>query len=191
MSNQPRKYAIFALLFALLIGCGEKGPPSQAPATFTLTTQKVEFAPPPADWKKHSQTVIDADPGLPKDTVMAVIFEPPTGEGHIAVTNEPQVKNDKGKIVELEEDQDLLNKIAMAVVKRNGEITNQTYIKVDGREAYRMEFTYGDGKLKMQGVEVHFSKKGYHYALALHAPEEKFKSYAPYFEQVVKTFKVL
>lgn len=186
MSNQPHKYAILALLFALLMGCGEKGPPSQPPATFTIFKQKVEFSPPPADWKKHTQAIAEDD----KD-IMAVVFEPATGKGHIAVTNEPLAPDAKGNVVELENDQDTLNKIAMAVIKREGEISNQTYIKVDGRDAYRMEFTYGNGKLEMQGIEVHFSKNGYHYALAVHAPKDEFKSYQPYFEQVVKTFKVL
>ncbi len=191
MVQTVRLWLIVALAVVVCAGC--QTTPTLGPAeTVSLRLQEVEFSPPPAEWERVVREVKpeEGDPGLPAGTVIAVIYNHPDGKGHIAVTGQIQATDKEGNLIELEDDQDTLNQIAMAVVKRDGEIEEQEYVKVDGKNAYRMEFSYGEGEFKQRGVEVHFTKSERHFALAMHLPESKFAEAEPIFNQLVETFKL-
>lgn len=152
----------------------------------------MEFAPPPAEWERKFQTVTssEADLGLPEGTVLSLTFQHPDGKGFLAVSSVEAATDENGKTIPLENDQDTLNKIAMWVVKREGEISNQKYVKVDGENAYRMEFSFGQDETAERGVQLHFTKGSRHYTIALTMPASKFDQALPVFNKVAETFKV-
>lgn len=188
-----RSVALSAIFFIslLLVGC-QGGAGNAPPETFSLRGQKVEFAPPPAEWKRNFQKVTakDAELGLPEGTVLGLTFEHPEGKGFLVVSSVEAATDQAGKPIPLQSDQDTLNKIAMWVVKREGEIRDQKYIKVDGQEAYRMEFAFGQNETAEKGVQIHFTKGSRHYTIALTMPASKFDAALPVFNKVAETFQV-
>ncbi len=209
-------FLILCIVVTLVVGCDQRLDP-QPKETFTIDGYKVEFSPPPPDWKKHLQrrglddTNEEGEFGA--DRILAIRFDHPSGKGHLAVTHvrqnkkiaEPQVLDEKtgevkkeavlGDYIEIEDDKMTLNQIAAQVVKRDGEIITKgghpgEYITVDGDQAFRMEYTYGKGDLLHHGVQVHMTKMERHFTIALDVPESEFAEAGPVFNLVVESFRV-
>lgn len=187
----------------LVAGCN--GAKQQPVETFDLYGYDIEFAPPPPDWKRTLQEAGEEamDLGLPKDRIVAIRFDHPDGQGHLAITSidqrvaeqdlkdkEGKLLHKKGELVELENDQETLDAFALWVVKRDGEITDQKYVKVDGTNAFRMLFKYNKEGTPEKGAQLHFTKNGRQYTIALNVPAEKFDAALPYFDHLGETFKV-
>lgn len=190
---------MICLLPVTLSGCG-KGKPQDGAAssegqtkTYNLLGQReVSFTAPGDPWVEKVQTVgeEDADLGRPADTVVSVTFRKGETDGLIAVGALGQQKDEKGKYIELENDQKTLNQIAMWVVKRDGKITEQEYKEVAGTNAYHMVFTIKNGENEEKGEQYHFTKDGFEYTLSILLPLDEFDSQVGQFHRLVETFSV-
>lgn len=163
-----RTLLVVCVLF-LIAGCGG---PKTPPQSFEIDGTKVEFSPPPPEWKLRK--VEDGK------KVQAVAFDHPGGQGHLAVTVTSGVK---------ELTKDMLNDIALAVTKRKGRIVKDKYISVAGdkENAYRMEFETDEGKSR--GLQVHFPQNGKLYSIVMTVPAGEFGSASKIFDNLVESFK--
>lgn len=153
----------------LVAGCGGPKTPPQA---FDIDGTKVEFSPPPPEWKLRKVEE--------NKLVQAVAFDHPSGQGHLAVTVTKDVK---------ELNKEMLNDIALAVTKRKGRIVKDKYISVAGdkENAYRMEFETDEGKSK--GLQVHFPQGGKLYSIVMTVPASEFSAASKVFDNLVASFK--
>ena len=188
---------MICLLPLTLSGCdkGKGDAPSSEGQTKTynlLGQREVSFTAPGDPWVEKVQTVgeEDADLGRPADTVVSVTFRKGETDGLIAVGALGQQKDEKGKYIELENDQKTLNQIAMWVVKRDGKITEQEYKEVAGTNAYHMVFTVKNGENEEKGEQYHFTKDGFEYTLSILLPADEFNSQVGQFHRLVETFTV-
>lgn len=191
MSNRALSAAVLTVLLLSLAGCGAKLPPTSV-KTFKLQGGQVSFAPPPANWVRKFQRVTSkgADLGMPKGTILTLTFQQPGGNGFLAVSCVDAARDKKGLVIQLDHNQSALNTIARAVISHGGKITSQKYVKVDGENAFRMEFTSGTGALAKHGVQVNFTKGARYYEIALTVPASTFSAALPVFQRVTRTFAV-
>ena len=130
----------------------------------------------------------NAELGVPADTVVALTYRRHDKEGLIVVGAVEQKRNEKDEFVELENDQETLDRIANWVVKRDGERTNEEYIKVLGVNAFHMTFVIGEDESQQKGEQVHFTKDGKHFTLSILVPAQDFKSEVGHFRNLVANF---
>ena len=205
-----KRYAIiFVGIVALLASACGPQVQSQPKELFTIDGVKVEFSPPPAEWKRTLQRVGEEgkDLGRPADTIISVRFDHPGGTGHLAVAHleqnrkiaKPEVRDEDGKVtqklvfgdyIKIEDDQDTLNKIAEQVIKRDGEILEQKYVDVEGEKAFQMEYRFGTGESVEHGIQLHFTKNKRHFTVALNVPDKEFKAARPHFDNLVQSFRL-
>lgn len=158
---------------------------------YDLAGGKVSFLAPPESWVESLQQVSaeGAELGMPEGSLAAVTFRRKDSTGFISVGAFGQKKDKAGKLVELENDQEMLDQIAMRVIKRDGEILEQEYRKVLGVNAFYMEFELKQGADPQKGAQVHFTKDGTYYALSLLVPSTDYSSSVGHFEALVESFK--
>ena len=89
-----------------------------------------------------------------------------------------------------ENDKETLNRIANWVVKRDGEILEQEYIKVLGANAYHMTFKVGADEREERGEQVHFTKDGKHYTMSILVPAQDYDKEIGQFRNLVKDFSI-
>lgn len=175
------------------IGCNqESNAKPGANKSYDLMGSKVSFVAPSEPWQEKVQTVGEesADLGLPANTALAVTFRRPQAEGIIAVGVLGQQKDKDGKFVELENDQETLNQIALWVEKRDGERLEQEYTKVLGHNAFRMVFEVGDPQHREKGEQIHFTRDGRHYSLSIIVPKDDFNQEVGQFRNLVTSFNI-
>ena len=147
---------------------------------------------PSAPWEERVQTVGEesAELGQPADRVVGITFKRPEKDGLIAVGAVKQGQNEKEEFIELENDKETLNRIANWVVKRDGEILEQEYIKVLGANAYHMTFKVGADEREERGEQVHFTKDGKHYTMSILVPAQDYDKEIGQFRNLVKDFSI-
>lgn len=152
----------------------------------------VTFTSPGEPWDESVTTIGEenAELGLPADTPAGVTYRRPDKEGHIIVGALAQKKDDEGNLIELENDQETLNRIALWIEKRDGERLTEEYIKVLGVNAFRMVFEFGDEKNRQKGEQVHFTKDGLHYTLSILVPTQDYNSQIGHFRTLVESFSL-
>lgn len=192
---------LFSFVSLASVGCqgggggssSSGGQNGQAKSYNILGQRNVSFTVPGAPWVEKVQTVgeKDADLGMSADTVVGVTFRKGEADGLIAVGALGQQKDKSGKFVDLENDQETLNQIAMWVVKREGAISEQEYVQVDGVNAFRMVFEIKNGETQEKGEQIHFTKEGLHYTLSILVPANEFSSEVGQFRNLVNSFKTV
>lgn len=189
---------IVCLVSAYSLGCNEgKNPASGPTKSYDLVGNQVSFVIPPDPWTENVQTVGEenAELGLPADRVVAVTFRHPEKDGLMAVGTVDQGLTEDGQLLELENDQATLDRIAMWVVKRDGEILNGPdkkgeYIKVLGVNAFHMVFELGEPDDRKKGEQVHFTKDGKHYTLSMLVPKKDYDKEAGHFRNLLSSFSL-
>lgn len=178
-----------------LAGCSQKAETTSA-QTYQIYKHKVSMTP-PKDWKVRqevapagppSSTASPAPSASPAPTEFAtVVFEPPGGGGHIAVTVTDGVQ----------QTQAFMNQIANGLHARQGKILKEWYEhKLDDPDkdnAYHMEFEAldpGVGKGKQKGMQVQiFTKEKVLYSLVFTANPEVYDAKRATFLELVKSFE--
>lgn len=186
---------IWATASLWLGGC-QSGPPPQVSDSkvYTIRGHKVSMTP-PKEWKvREEKTMVEGAPGSPSPSatppteVAAVVFEPPSGYGHIAVMatdGMPQTK-------------ELMNQFANGIQARQGKIVKQWYEHKlndpDKDNAYHMEFELKDaGPLHpvQKGMQVQiFTQKKVLYSLVFTADPEVYNQNRATFLALVKSFEL-
>lgn len=189
------KKILFILIVCLFstLGCENQASSVSGPTkTYDLQGREVSFVSPAEPWKAHVQTVGEdnATMGLPADRVVGITFRRPEKDGLIAVGALDQQKNDKDQFIELENDQETLNQIANWVIKRDGEILENEYIKVLGVNAYHMTFKVGKDAREKKGEQIHFTKDGKHYTMSILVPAADYDKEVGQFRNLVKDFNI-
>ena len=183
-----------SLVMCSLTGCGGKTATAAGPSkSYDLMGQReVTFVTPGEPWVEELRTLgqEDAELGMPADTVLGVAFRTPDDKGLISVNMHEQRKDDTGKPVELEDDQETLDIIAMRVEKRDGTRLDQAYIQVLGKNAFRMVFEIPEEDGKVKGEQVHFTLDGKYYSFSFLVPAEKYSSEQGHFRRLVESFTV-
>lgn len=174
-----------------LSGCGQKAETSAA-QTYQIYSHKVSMTP-PKDWKVRQEKAPlgppsgTATPGTPGGEEFAsVVFEPPSGGGHIAVTATDGVEQTK----------EFMNQLANGLHARQGKILKQWYEHKlddpDKENAYHMEFETldsGVGKGRQKGMQVQiFTKEKVLYSLIFTANPEVYDAHRATFLALVKSF---
>ena len=199
----------FTLGLALCVGVSAgctKSPSLEQVKTYTLVGHSVQFSPPPTTFE-FSEARLPEDrpsggfhlgenlkvtwsaPKAPKTKgpapIVALIFRSPSKQGHIAVNAIDGIDFDKL-------DANNMSFVQEDLRKRQGKFTKQHEIDLLGgkNNGYRLEFEYGDGELKMQGVQIHVPYNKVLYSIVMTAPVKEYKDDLPYFEGIVKTFQV-
>jgi hypothetical protein len=187
---------ILISFIAITSGCQQNSTATSGPTkTYKVVDNDISFVTPSSPWVEKVQTVGEekgelGDP-IPADTVLGITFRRPDKEGLIAVGVLGQQRDDKGELLELENDQATLNQIAMWVEKRDGKRLNEEYIKVLGVNAFHMVFEYGQDGNKQKGEQVHFTKEGKHYILSMLVPAGEYDAEVGHFRDLVSSFKIL
>lgn len=177
------------------VGCNSTPSATSGPTkTYKVVDGSLSFATPSSPWVEKVQSIGEVqgelgDP-IPAETVLGITFRRPDQEGIISVGVLGQQKNEKGEFVELENDQEMLNHIAMSVEKREGKRLKEEYIKVLGVNAFHMVFEVGEDERKQKGEQVHFTKDGKHYTLAMLVPAQDYDAEVGHFRNLVSSFKL-
>ena len=173
-----------ALLLAAslwMTGCSK--PAATSPAqVYTIYKHKVSLAP-PQDWKVRQEPSPDN-----KEEVAAVVFEPPQGKWHLAVTITEGVK----------QDQAFMDRLGNGIRARKGTIVKQWYEHKlddpDTKNAYFMEFDLQDAGPEnphRKGMQVQiFTQKGVLYSLVFQAVPEVYDANRSTFLAMVKSFQL-
>lgn len=172
---------VLGLLTLLYVsGCSSAPPQVDQAKTYLIYKHQVRLAP-PKDWKEHQEK----SPDVPGE-IAAVVFEPPTGFGHIAVTATDGIQ----------QTQQFMNQLANGVTARQGKIVKQWYEhkldEPDKDNAYHMEYALEDampGHAKQKGMQVQiFTQKKVLYSLVFQADPEVYDAHREAFLGVVKSF---
>lgn len=162
-------------------GCGKPAEVSEA-KTYTIYKHKVSLTP-PKDWTVKEE----AAPDTKEPQLAAVVFTPPTGFGHIAVTvsdNMPQT-------------QEFMNQLGNGVRARKGKILKEWYEHKlddpDKENAYFMEYELQDagvGHAHQKGMQVQiFTQDKVLYSLLFTADPEVYDANKATFLALVKSFE--
>lgn len=206
-----KNFLAIILLAVVLIAapaCQNAPAPGES-KTFPLLDKQISLVAPPAPWEERVQKVGEgqADLGFDADTVVGVTYTLPGQKGLIAIgaiSQTRELKTDKngdpitdkdgkpqlGNFIELSDDQETLNQIAMWVEKRDGERLKEEWITVLGTQAFHMIFEVGDGARKEKGEQVHFTKDGNHYTLSILVPSDSYDTEVTHFRRLVESFKL-
>ncbi|MFA5504515.1 MAG: hypothetical protein WC314_04260 [Vulcanimicrobiota bacterium] len=193
-----KKILTLILISFIVAGVGCQGSPSAGAGpvkTYQMLDGSIAFATPTSPWEEKVQTLGEdvgelGDP-IPAETVLGITFRRPGKDGLIAVGVLGQQQNEKGEFVELENDQEMLNQIALSVEKREGKRTKEEYIKVLGVNAFRMVFEVGEGERLQKGEQVHFTKDGKHYSLSILLPAQDYDAEIGQFRNLVSSFNIV
>jgi hypothetical protein len=176
--------AALALGMGLFLGgCSPKSAQLEPAKVYTIYKHKVTFTP-PAGWKERSEKSPDA-----KDQVAAIIFEPPTGYGHIAVTVTDGIT----------QTQEFMNTLYNGIRARQGKIIKQDYEHKlddpDQKNAYWMEFELkdaGPGHPVQKGrqVQIFGTQQKVLYSLVFTADPEVYDANRETFLAMVKSFEL-
>jgi hypothetical protein len=192
-----KKILTLILISFILVasGCQQNTAATSGPTkTYKVVDNDISFVTPSSPWVEKVQTVGEdkgelGDP-VPADTVLGVTFRRPEKDGLIAVGVLGQQKNKDGEFIELENDQETLNQIALWVEKRDGKRLEEEYIKVLGVNAFHLVFEVGSGDSKEKGEQVHFTKDGKHYSLSILMPAKDYDAEIGHFRNLVSSFKI-
>lgn len=164
-------------------GCATSPPAQVSDAkVYKIYKHKVSITP-PKDWKVREEQSPDV-----KGENAAIIFQPPEGEGHIAVTVTDGI----------EQTQEFMNQLANGVYQRKGKILDQHYEHKlddpDQKNAYFMEFELEDASLRnphQKGMQVQiFTQKKVLYSLVFTADPKVYESNKATFLALVKSFEL-
>lgn len=198
----PVKKILLVLCALLAVGCNSTSGATGATKTYDLEGNKVSFIVPPAPWeekKEVQQPQHDDGAMTDKEETVGVAFLKENFDGYFFIGVMPQhedVKTDeKGKEisrtpVELENDQDTLDIIAMRVEKRDGERLKQEWIPLAGTNAFHMIFEVGPESNRQKGEQVHFTKNGWHYSLSMVMPVKDYDAEVGHFQAIVSSLKI-
>ena len=166
----------------LLGGCSR--PAVESSQSYTIRQQKVKLAP-PKDWKIRQEKSPDSkDP----NEIAAVIFEPPQGRGHIAVT-----------ITEgITQTQEFMDRLGNGIAARQGKFLKQWYEskfgEPDKQNAYHMEYELrdaGPSSPVQKGMQVQiFTQKKVLYSLVFTADPTVYDANRATFLALVKSFEL-
>lgn len=174
--------ALFLVASSLWLGgCGKPAEVSEA-KTYTIYKHKVALTP-PKDWTVKEE----AAPDTKEKEVAAVVFTPPTGFGHIAVT-----VTDK-----MPQTQDFMNQLGNGIRARKGKIVKEWYEHKlddpDKENAYFMEYELHDagvGHAHQKGMQVQiFTQDKVLYSLLFTADPEVYDANKTTFLALVKSFE--
>ncbi|MBN9420281.1 MAG: hypothetical protein J0I12_32840 [Candidatus Eremiobacteraeota bacterium] len=162
-------------------GCGKPAEVSEA-KTYKIYKQQVSLTP-PKGWAVKEEPSPDTKDGQ----IAAVVFTPPTGFGHIAVTVTPEIK----------QTQEFMNQLGNGVRARKGKIVKEWYEHKfddpDKQNAYFMEYDLQDagvGHAHQKGMQVQiFTKENVLYSLVFTADPEVYDANKTTFEALVKSFE--
>ncbi|MBT9588476.1 hypothetical protein IV102_34380 [bacterium] len=164
-------------------GCTSSPPPHVSDAkVYAVYKHKVSLTP-PKDWKIREEKNPDA-----KDENAAIIFEPPTGYGRIAVTVSDGIPQTK----------DVMNRFYNGVRQRQGKILKQWYEHKlndpDKENAYHMEYELKDAGPQhpvQKGMQVQiFTKQNVLYSLVFNAEPAVYDANRSTFLALVKSFEL-
>lgn len=184
------------ILFTIVLaGCNPRPSAISGPTkSYKVPNGEISFSTPSAPWAEKVITLGEElgtlGAPIPAETALGVTFKRPEKEGLISVGVLGQQKDDKGNLVDLENDQETLNQIALWVEKRDGERLKEEYIQVLGVNAFHMIFEVGDEQHREKGEQVHFTKDGTHYALSIVVPKSDYDAEVGHFRNLVSSFKV-
>jgi hypothetical protein len=174
-----------------LSGCAQKAETSAA-QTYQIYKHKVSMTP-PKDWKVRQEKAPAGPPSQSATPAAAageefasVVFEPPSGGGHIAVTATDGV----------EQTQEFMDRLANGLHARQGKILKQWYEHKlddpDKENAYHMEFETldsGVGKGRQKGMQVQiFTKEKVLYSLIFTANPDVYDAHRATFLALVDSF---
>lgn len=169
------------MLLAAMMGCSSPPPASSPVESFELRSHSIQFSPP-----KDFSRAFAKDPEDPKGKkIAALIFDTASGQGHLGVN-----VIDEAKVTKIEKK--TLEPFVDAIFKRNGKLTLQTEVDVNGEKqnGYRIEFEYGQGDTEFKGVQVHFPNKGALYSIVMTTPAKEFAQALPAYNAIVTSFKI-
>lgn len=164
-------------------GCTSSPPPQVSDSkVYAVYKHKVSLTP-PKDWKIREEKNPDA-----KDQNAAIFFDPPTGNGHIAVTVTDGIT----------QTQAFMNQLANGIQARQGKILKQWYEHKlndpDKENAYFMEYELKDAGLtnpNQKGMQVQiFTEKKVLYSLMFTADPEVYDANRSTFLALVKSFEL-
>lgn len=166
----------------LLGGCSR--PAVESTQSYTIHQQKVKLSP-PKDWKVRQEKSPDSKD--PKE-IAAVIFEPPQGRGHIAVTVTEGVA----------QTQEFMDRLGNGISARQGKILQQWYEhkfdEPDKENAYHMEYELRDAGPSapvQKGMQVQiFTQKKVLYSLVFTADPAVYDANRATFLALVKSFEL-
>lgn len=172
--------ALLCLAASLWIGGCGKSAEVASTQTYTIYKQKVQLTP-PKDWKVRQEPSPDD-----KNQTAAVVFDPPTGWGHIAITVTEGVKQDK----------EFMNQLANGIKPFGGSIVKQWYEHklddADKENAYFMEYKLDDAgpsHPKQKGMQVQiFTTEKVLYSLVFTAEPEVYDAHRETFVALAKSF---
>ena len=172
-------------------GCTQSPPAEVTDAkVYTVYKHKISVTP-PKGWtvreERSSDVPSTATPAVDSD-VAAVVFEPPSGYGHIAVTATDGIK----------QTQDFMNQLANGIQARQGKIVKQWYDHKlndpDPKNAYHMEFELKDAGPAhpiQKGMQVQiFTSKNVLYSLVFTAEPKVYDDNRATFLALVKSFEL-
>lgn len=186
--------SILLLLFITVTsGCQDQKPVTSGPEkSYDLMGKTVTFVTPASPWVEQQQEIgpEEAELHMPEGTVVGITFHHPDNGGLIAVGAVGQNVADDGEFIEIENDQETLNQIAMWVEKRDGTRLKEDYIKVLGVNAFHMVFEVGKGERKEKGEQVHFTLDGHHYTMSMLVPLKEYSVHIDHFRNLVSSFTI-
>ena len=163
-------------------GCG-KAPEVSESKTYTIYKHKVSLTP-PKDWTVKEEAAPDTKD---KETA-AVVFTPPAGYGHIAITVTD----------EMPQTQALMDQLGNGIRARQGKILKEWYEHKlddpDKENAYFMEYELQDagvGHAHQKGMQVQiFTQKKVLYSLVFTADPEVYEANKTTFLALAKSFEL-
>lgn len=165
-------------------------PASGDTQTFELNGKKVSFIVPPAPWESQLQAAGENGGEMTDGKNIAVTFHRPEKPGFISLAMIEQARDDKGQLIELENDQATLDMIANWVEKRDGTRIKEEYIPVLGGNAFHLIFEVGKPEERQKGEQVHFTKGGFQYSLSLLVPAQEYNAELSHFQNMVSSLKI-
>ncbi|MCA9775799.1 MAG: hypothetical protein KC800_03750 [Candidatus Eremiobacteraeota bacterium] len=192
-----KKILTLILISFIVLGAGCQNSPSAISGptkTYKVVDGSLSFTTPSAPWEEKVQSLgeVQGELGnpIPAETVLGVTFRRPDKDGMISVGVLGQEKDKDGKVIDLENDQEMLNHIAMSVEKREGKRLKEEWTQVLGVNAFHMVFEVGEDERKQKGEQVHFTKDGKHYTLAILVPAQDYDAEIGHFRNLVSSFKL-
>jgi hypothetical protein len=175
-----------------LSGCGRPTDGPGVSKSYDLNGNKVSFVAPPPPWEEKKQVEPPQhDDGKlsDKELTTGVAFQKPDYSGFFSVGTMAQ-REEGGKPVALEADQETLDVIAMWVEKREGNRLKQEWIPLAGTNAFHMVFEIGGADNRQKGEQVHFTRDGVHYTMSMLMPAKDYNAEVGHFQTMISSFKL-
>lgn len=195
------------MLLVSVAGCG-RGAPAGVEKTYDLDGRKVSFVAPPVPWKEvlipEEVDLRDGsmkEEGKPQSIGVSFAREDQNLKGSFSVAVmdqnfdlavDPKTRKvTRSEFIELENDQETLDYLAMWIDKRDGKRLTQEYIKVAGVNAFHMVFELGPEADRMKGEQVHFTKDGSQYSISMIVPIKEYSANLKTYQDMVSSFKIV